>query len=281
MQSVLFNGIDITTFDGVKMFSYSLPVAPSLKTTGINVSSADGVFRVHSPYSAVTFTIDIVVEAVTTSQAGQRLRNIVTWFSNQGDMKITFTDDSSVFRVAKYQSSETYKIIDGIVMKGLVATITFHQADPFVYGTDANTVQQQIPSGGTVTLMNTGLPTWYNLYLSLVPLDNPTNIAYGASSLGNTYAAVAADATTNYTVIINTPDTEYYTEVKYGGIIGSGDIVLISTEDYTIYKNGAIDIVNFLGDVLSPLQTGTNTITVTNNQGQQIYVMMEWYTRYL
>lgn len=277
MLTVTFDNTDIRDFDGVKLVSYQLPVAPSLKTVGIDVPGAHGVYRTPSPYAADVLLINIVVEAYNTDAVNQRLREFLTWIANKGDSRIVFSDDSTVFRIGKYQTADTYKTLDAVHSKGILAQLTFHLADPFVYGRTINSVQSQLAaSGGTFTITNQGLPTWYNLYYSRSSIT-PTSLSLSNDLIMPT----AVNLTPNYTLTIENGVDEYYTNVGWAGVLGTSDLVLISTENYSVYRNGQIDIQNFTGERMAPINTGTNTIRLSNTQSQNVYVRIEWYTRYL
>lgn len=259
MLTVNFGATSITSFEGIKLVSYDIPVGPAIKNTGINIPGDDGEYRINSPYGAEQFTIDIIVEATNTSVVSQRLRNFVTWLGNQGDMRITFSDDETVFRYAKYQSSSSYNIIDGIVHKGIQATITFHMADPFVYRSSPNSFEQTITSGTTFVIENSGIHAPYNLSVS------------GATTTGSP----------SYDITINSPESDFYSHIVYGAPVTASDVITVSSLDYTIYKNDVVDIVNFSGDVINLLGPGSNTIRIVRGGSGNINVALEWNTRYL
>lgn len=263
----------ISTY-GALLESYVVPSSPVIKSAGIDIPGADGIFRTKPVYSSAQIIMNIVFEDETSSLVHGKVRSFLSWLSQityggNPDFKVEFTDDEGVFRYAAYESSDDYSVTKGIFNSVAKLVVRLSMADPFVYSTEVVRYDETLEVNEEWEIENTGIYSPFGLYL----YGEGAYSVSQATSLGHSYSSAEGLASG---FIINVNEQQ----MKYDGTLTVDGIIKIDTRGMEVYNNEVPDLVNWEGD-MPELVTGDNTIVMSNMQGVPIHVVVEFYRRWL
>lgn len=275
-SSLVIADRDIISFDAY-LTDYNFPAGAGIKNTGIDIPGADGLYYVrNSPLQYKEVLTELAFISYNSSaEVHQNIREFLTWLRNLGQFNFYFTDDSNVYRKGYYNYSSNYSVIHGLYNYSAQFELFITQNDPYVYSNQLQTYQSRIGSGEVFYINNLGLVTPYRMYLSYSPIEGVGGvIQLQAASLGHATSASEYAETSNITINLNG------NSMNYSGTVSTNDILIIDSEYYTVTKNNVSVISQFTGDIL-PLNPGQNEIYVTNSTGEDMFIYVEYYRRWI
>lgn len=278
--TVTISNRDLNSYTGVELVDYEVEVAPSIKSAGINTPGGHGLYNTYSPFSYSTFRIHIIVKGDTGNQVNQRLRTLTNDLAVIEDAHFIFSDDSQVYRKAKYQSSNTYRATNAINGWYIKATLTFVQTDPFKYALSPIIYETIVEGGQNFTFDNPGYETPYKITFTISATGYIFNADLQAVALGMSTYLNYLEQSGQYFVIMNNEGERYYSEFTYLDILNLNDTVMADGETYEVYINNSLNTTNWIG-FLSPLAPGSNTVKLTTPEGYNMEVKIEFTPRYI
>lgn len=268
--SISIDGQDIRNiYDGISLVSYTIPTAPAIKTNGIDVPGAHGVYNSYSPFASTSFTIDLLVEGTTGDQVNQRLREFITNIALQQEVQFVFSDDRTVYRKAKYQNSTTYRAINSLTGWRIQTSITFLQSDPFVYSSSRITISGSIANTESFVINNPGAETDYIMTFAFNGSAPSSGNDEYTEILGDPYWA------------LNYDDNRYRSQFQWFLSISPTDTFTVDGEQYKLYYNDVWDNTQW-GGFIAPLAPGDNILTMPANVGlTRMMFEIDFAPRYL
>lgn len=267
---VKFNDMSMRNNFGIELMSYTIQSASSRKTRSIDIPGRDGTYKINSAYSSKKINLSVVVEAATSEEVHKKIRVFLSWLSQQDEPKIIFTDNPNVFVKADLDSADDYYITRGEDNAVTQFGITLYQYDPFQYDNGIISYSFECTPGKIYDIINEGIYVPYTIYLSVTE-DALTE--YLATGLG-TNNMDSVPVASNISLKIN--------DVRqlYQGTLSYGEVLEINGEDLTVLKNGESSVVNWQGD-MEDLVYGTNTLEMSNTEGMNLYLRIDFYRRWL
>ena len=270
LLDVKFNDMSLNEKFGIGLLSYKKQSSSSRKTRGIDIPGRDGGYKVDSPFSAKSIELSVVVEAPTTEEVHKKIRVFMSWLSQQSEPKIVFTDDPNIFIRADLETSSEYYVTKGIDNALTYLTINLYQYDPFTYDNGVIAYSFEAIPGKTYDILNEGMYTPYNIKIAGKEnsLTEYMSTSIGHSSLDS--APIASNIELNVNGIKQT----------FHGTIGYEDVLDVNGRDLTISKNGVSAITDWQGDIEN-LVYGLNTFSMSNTEGINLFVSIEYFRRWL
>ena len=267
---VTFNDESLSEKFGIDLLSYNIQSASSRKTRGIDVPGRDGTYKVNSAFSSKQIELSVVVQGATPAEVHKKIRTFLSWLSQQDEPKVIFTDNLDVFVRADLDNASDYYVTKGIDNAMTYLTINLYQYDPFTYDNGVVAYSFEAVPNKIYEIPNEGLYTPYTIYMSGT---ESALTEYMSTSLGHS----ALDSTPLASnIIINVNDIQQV----YQDTIGYEDVLEINGRELTVNKNGTSTIIHWQGDI-EDLVYGTNTFSMSNTEGMNLFVTIEYYRRWL
>lgn len=266
----IFDGNSLNEKFGIGLLSYKKQSSSSRKTRGIDIPGRDGAYKVNSAFSAKTIELSVVVEEATPEKVHKKIRTFLSWLSQQNEPKVVFTDDPNVFVRADLDTSSEYSITRGMDNAMTYLTITLYQYDPFTYDNGVIAYSFEAMPGKMYDIINEGMYTPYNIRIAGT---ESALTEYMSTSLGHS-AINSTPVASNVTIEVNGMAQ------LYQGTIGYEDVLEINGRELTITKNGKSAITDWEGNI-EDLVYGTNTFTMSNFEGINLFVTIEYFRRWL
>lgn len=267
---VSFNGESLSEKFDIGLLSYEIQSASSRKTRGIDIPGRDGTYKVNSAFSSKSIQLSVVVQGATSSEVHKKIRTFLSWLSQQDEPQVIFTDNPDVFVRADLDAASEYYVTRGIDNAVTQLTIDLYQYDPFTYDNGVIAYSFEATPGKTYEILNEGMYVPYVIYISGT---ESALTEYMTTSLGHS-ATDSTPVASNIVVNVNG------VEQLYQGTIGYEDVLEINGRELTVGKNGVSAMADWEGD-MEDLVYGTNTFSVTNTEGINLFVTIEYYRRWL
>lgn len=277
---VTIDGVDLDSYAGIELVEYETEVAPSIKSPGINTPGGHGLYEAYSPFSYSTFKLYILVVGRDGNEVNQRLRNLMNDLAVKEQAHFILSDDTSVYRKAKYQSSSTYRAVNTVSNWFIQAELTFIQTDPFKYAITPIVYETTVEGGQSFTFNNPGYETPYKITFRISATGYIYDALLQAVALGMSTYLNYLEQSGQYFVIMNNEGERYYSEFTYLDILNLNDEVFANGETYEVYVNNSLNTTNWIG-FLSPLAPGENTVKLTTPEGYNMEVKIEFNPRYI
>lgn len=267
---VTFNDESLREKFGIGLLSYTIQSASSRKTRGIDIPGRDGTYKVNSSYSSKQIELSVVVEAATPGEVHKKIRTFLSWLSQQDEPKVIFTDNPDVFVRADLDTASDYYVTRGTDNAVTQLEITLYQYDPFQYDNGIISYSFECTPEKKYDIINSGMYVPYVIYLSGTEsaLTEYMATSIGHSSLDSTPIA------SNIVVEMNG------IKQLYQGTVGIEDVLEINGRDLTVTKNRESAISDWQGDMQDMIY-GTNTFSMSNTEGINLFVTIEFYRRWL
>lgn len=267
---VTFNEMSLREKFGIGLLSYTIQSASSRKTKGIDIPGRDGTYKVNSSYSSKQIELSVVVEAATPSGVHKKIREFLSWLSQQDEPKIIFSDNPDVFVRADLDTASDYYVTRGTDNAVTQLEITLYQYDPFQYDNGIISYSFECTPGKKYDIINSGMYVPYVIYLSGSESALTEYLATGLGTNNMDADPIASNILLNINGI----------EQLYEGTVAYEDVLEINGRDLTVTKNGASTITNWQGD-MENLIYGTNIFSMSNMEGINLFVTIEFYRRWL
>lgn len=269
---VTFNGLSLYEKFGIGLLSYKTQSSASRKVRGIDIPGRDGTYKLHSAFASKEITLSVVVEGANPSIVHGKIRAFTSWLTQQDAPKVIFTDNDGVFVKADFDSSSEYSVTRGIDNAMAYLTIELYQYDPFSYSVNIDSYSFDATPGRVYEFLNEGIYTPYTIYLS--GTENALT-EYMATSVGhNTLTMNGMPIASNIVININGVQQEY------SGTLTTNDVLAIDSGELTVCKNGTNAIVDWNGNI-EDLINGVNKLIISNTEGVELFVKIEYYRRWL
>lgn len=267
---VLFNEESLSEKFGIGLLSYEIQSASSRKTRGIDIPGRDGTYKVNSAFSSKKIELSVVVQGATPNEVHKKIRTFLSWLSQQDEPKVIFTDNPDVFVRADLDTASEYYVTRGIENAMTYLTIDLYQYDPFTYDNGVIAYSFEATPGKVYDILNEGMYVPYVIYVSGTEsaLTEYMSTSIGHSAMDST--PIASN------IVINVNDIQQL----YQGTIGYEDVLEINGRELTVSKNGSSAIADWQGDI-EDLVYGTNTFSIANTEGINLFVTIEYYRRWL
>lgn len=267
---VTFNGESLSEKFGIGLLNYQIQSASSRKTRGIDIPGRDGMYKVTSTYSSKKIELSVVVQGATPSEVHKKIRTFLSWLSQQDEPKVIFTDNPDVFVRADLDTASDYYVTRGIDGAMTYLTIDLYQYDPFTYDNGVIAYSFEATPNSVYEILNEGMYTPYTIYISGTEsaLTEYMSISLGHSAMDS--GPLASN------IVINVNDIAQL----YQGTIGYEDVLEINGRELTVSKNGKSTITDWQGDI-EDFAYGTNTFSMSNTEGINLFVTIEYYRRWL
>lgn len=267
---VTFDGESLSEKFGIDLLNYNIQSASSRKTRGIDIPGRDGTYKVNSAFSSKQIELSVVVQGATSKEVHKKIRTFLSWLSQQDEPKVIFTDNPDVFVRADLDTSSEYYVTRGIDNAMTYLTINLYQYDPFTYDNGVIAYSFEATPGKVYNILNEGMYVPYVIYVSGT---ESALTEYVSTSIGHS-AMDSEPLASNIVIDVNG------IQQLFEGTIGYEDVLEINGRELTVSKNGMSAISDWQGD-MEDLVCGTNTFSITNTEGINLFVTIEYYRRWL
>lgn len=258
---------------GLGLVEYHLSPTPEIINRRKRIHGRDGSIDMGTNYGENMLTVKLSAVDDNISMLLGRVRNFVSALSpKQGAQPFILNDDPNVLRYVKLDAGGGIRPIKGINNAITSFELTFIMTDPFTYSVNETVIDRVLAYGETITVANNGgieaMPVFY-----IYPPD--TSEFSPANGIGGVNSGDSGSTSTNGVKI--TVNDDY---VKYNGIIYTGDEVVINTKDLTIDYDKENALRYWEGD-FPALEVGDNSLTVTDEAGIGIHLIIKFRERWL
>lgn len=268
---VKFNDKSLSEDFGIDLINYNIQSSSSRKSRSVDIPGRDGTYKINSKFSSKKIKLSVVVEDSTTEKVHKKIRTFISWLSQQDEPKVEFSDNKDVFVRADLDTSSDYYVIKGNDNALTNLTIELFQYDPFTYDNGVISYSFEANPNKIYEILNDGIYTPYTIFIS-----NSRNALtqYMATSIGHSSLETDNPIVSNISIEVNG------IEQLYQGTLSGEEVLKIDGKELTVSKDNKSEITNWQGDI-EDLLYGTNTIKVSNTEGYNLFIAIEFYRRWL
>ena len=177
-----------------------------------------------------------------------------------------------MFVYADLDSADDYYVTRGTDNAMTQFSFKMYQYDPFSYDVGKFSYSWEGVPGEVYNIINDGIYTPYTIYLS--GTKNALT-KYMASSIGHSTLTTEDGSTisSNIALVVNGVSQ------LYKGTLTYEDVLEINGRNLTVTKNGVSVISEWDGDI-NDLTHGTNLLSISNTEGENLYITIEFYRRW-